>query len=72
MTAALAVDLLPDASPVVAVNLLRQTALAVTFVEAVQGSLVAHVEAETAEQLAAAVALFAASPAVRDLATSEA
>lgn len=69
VTAALAVDLLPSADPVVAVNVLRRTALVVTFVEAVRGSLVAYVEAADADQLAAAAALLAACPAVRDLAT---
>ena len=67
MTATLAFDLLPGADPVAAVNALRQTALVVTSVDAVRGCLVALVEAETPDVLAAAAAVLAARPEVRDL-----
>ena len=72
MTATLAFDLRPDADPVAAVNALRQTRLIVTSVDAVRGSLVALVEAESPEALAAAAAVLAARPEVRDLGTAEA
>ena len=70
MTATLAFDLLPGADPVGAVNALRQTALVVTSVEAIRGCLVALVEAETPDVLAAAAAILAARPEVRDLGTA--
>jgi len=72
VTATLAFDLRPDADPVAAVNALRQTRLIVTSVDAVRGSLVALVEAESPEALAAAAAVLAARPEVRDLGTAEA
>ena len=69
MIATLALDLLPDADPVAAVHALRQTPLVVTSVDAVRGFLVALVEAESPDVLAAAAATLAACPAVRDLGT---
>ena len=72
VTATLAFDLCLDADPVAAVNVLRRTALVVTSVDAMRGSLVARVEAESAEVLAAAAAVLAACPLVRDLGTAEA
>lgn len=72
MTATLAFDLLPDADPIAAVNALRQTSLVVTSVDAVRGFLVALVEADSPDVLAAAAAALAARPEVRDLGTDEA
>ena len=69
MLATLALDLLPGADPTGAVNALRQTPLAVMSVDAVRGFLVALVEAESPDALAAAAAVLAARPEVRDLGT---
>lgn len=65
MTALLAVEFEPEAEPHLAVNALRRPALVVLALDVGRCDVVATVEAESAEGLAAAAAAIGCCPGIR-------